>query len=97
MVAASSKTYSKIGKRADKRRQRYVDCTRERSKLTCLIHENGYSSEKCEVLNDSGARYVARSHLKNVVGILQNIRSTKKAVGKSYSSACSCLYHPARG
>ena len=56
-VATSSKKNSEMGNHTDKRKQRYVDHMRDRSKLTCLIHSPGHSSYECRVLNDFGTKY----------------------------------------
>ena len=40
-----------------KHKQIYVDCTRDQSHLTCIIHEPGHSPDECKVLNDFGANY----------------------------------------
>ena len=46
------KTYSHMGKLDGKRNQRYVDLPRDRSKLTCMIHEPRHYLEKCKILNE---------------------------------------------
>ena len=63
-VVASSNTYSKMGKHYDKRKQRYVDISRDRSKITCTIHINDYYSKHFKVLNDFGTRYATRIYFK---------------------------------
>ena len=42
---------------AGKRRKRYVDDTKDRYKLTCLIHIPGNSSNECKVLGCFGSKY----------------------------------------
>ena len=46
-----------MGSHSEKRKQRYVGCPRDRSKLTCLITGTGNSSEQCELHNKFGTRY----------------------------------------
>ena len=55
--AASSKTYSKMGKCYGNNKQRYADISRDRSQLTCLIHVPGHSLDEFKVLNDFGNNY----------------------------------------
>ena len=43
--AASSTTYSEMTESSGKRRKRYVYHPKDRSKLTCLIHSPGHSSD----------------------------------------------------
>ena len=43
-VAVSSKAYSEVGNHSGNIKQSYVDCPRDRSKLTCIIHGNVHSS-----------------------------------------------------
>ena len=43
-----------------KRRKRYVDNLKDRSKLTCLVHGPGNSSDGCKVLGDFGYKYSER-------------------------------------
>ena len=38
-------------------RKRYVDHPRDRSKLTCLIHGHGQSSDKLKALGEFGTNY----------------------------------------
>ena len=45
-----SNTYSEMTKSAGKRRKRYAYHMKDRSKLTCLIHGPGNSSDECKVL-----------------------------------------------
>ena len=40
-----------------KHNKRYVDHPRYQSKLTCIIHSPGNSSDECKVLNCSGSKY----------------------------------------
>ena len=54
---ALSKNYSEMSKTDGKRNQRYVDHPRYQSKLTCLIHGHGHSSDECNVLNGFGSKY----------------------------------------
>ena len=54
--AASSNTYSKPSESAGKRRKRYVDHPKDRSKLTYLIHEPANSSDKCKVWDELGSK-----------------------------------------
>ena len=35
----------------------YVDHPKDRSKLTCIIHIPGHSSDECKVLGDFGFKY----------------------------------------
>ena len=42
---------------AVKHRKMYVDHPRDISKLICLIHGPGNSSDECKVLGDFGSRY----------------------------------------
>ena len=37
--------------------KRYLDHPKDRSKLTCLIHGPGNSSDECNVLGDFGFKY----------------------------------------
>ena len=39
-----------------KRRKRYADQPKDISKLTCLIHGPGHSSDKLKVLDDFGTK-----------------------------------------
>ena len=45
-----------MGESAGKRRKRYVDCLKIKSK-TCLINGPRHSSDECEVMGDFGAKY----------------------------------------
>ena len=49
-----------MGNRTRKRKQRYVECMKDRSKLRSLIHGNIHFSEQCKVLNDFGTMYASR-------------------------------------
>ena len=48
--AASSTTYPEMIESSGKRRKRYVYHLKGRSKLTCLIHGPGNSSDECNIL-----------------------------------------------
>ena len=52
-----STNYYDMSERSGKCRKRYVDHTKDRSKLTCLIHGPGNSSYECKVLGDFGSEY----------------------------------------
>ena len=52
-----SNCFSDMGKHSGKRKQRYVDHPRDQSKLTCLIHGPGNSSDERKVLNDFSTEY----------------------------------------
>ena len=62
--AASSKSYSEVVNHSGNINQRYVDHSIDKSKLTCLIHVNFHSSEKCTFLNDFSTRYYERRNFK---------------------------------
>ena len=55
--ASSSITYSKTSDSFGKHRKRYVDNPKDRTKLTCLIHGHGNSSDEFKVLGDFGNKY----------------------------------------
>ena len=46
-----------MGMRASKGKQIYIDHPRYRSKLTCLIHGPGHSSDECRVINYFDTKY----------------------------------------
>ena len=48
--SALSNTYSKMSESTGKRRKMYVYHPKDGSKLTCLIHGPGHSSDECKVL-----------------------------------------------
>ena len=54
---ASSTTYSEMSESAGKYIKRYVDHPKDRSKLTCIIHGPGNSSDECKMLGDFGYKY----------------------------------------
>ena len=56
----SSTTYSGISQSADLCRKRYVDHTEGRSKLNCLVHSPGHSSDECKVLRNFCSKYFKR-------------------------------------
>ena len=45
--------------------KRYVNHSKDRSKLTCVIHGPGNSSDECKVLGDFGYKYSKRITTKN--------------------------------
>ena len=45
-----------MSKHVGKRKQRYVDCMRNLSKLTCIIRGPIHSSGECKVLSDFGSK-----------------------------------------
>ena len=55
--SASENTYPNISDIAGKRIKRYVDHSKDRSKLTFLIHGPRYSSDECKVSGDFGSKY----------------------------------------
>ena len=55
--SALSATYSDMIESYVKRRKRYVNNTKDKYKLTFLIHGPGNSSYKCKVLGDFGSKY----------------------------------------
>ena len=55
--AASSTTYSEMSESYDQRKKSYVDPPKDKSKLTCLIHGPGHSSDECNVLGDFISKY----------------------------------------
>ena len=64
--------------RSSKRKKRYVDLPRDRSKLTCLIHGKGIQqSDHCKVINNFGTSYAAGRTFKEIRHEL-NIRKTEK-------------------
>ena len=54
---ALSNNYSKISKITGKRRKRYVNFPKDRSKHTCLIHVLGHLSYEFKILVDFGSKY----------------------------------------
>ena len=50
---------------AGKRRKRYVDHWKDRSKPTCIIHGPGHSSDKCRFLGDLSSRYATKISTKD--------------------------------
>ena len=50
---------------SDKRRKRYVDNLKGKSKPTCLIHGPRHSSDKYKVLGDFGSKYAKIRHTNN--------------------------------
>ena len=46
-----------MGKCSGRRKQNYIDCPRDQSKLTCLIHGPGNLSDEWKLLNDFGTEY----------------------------------------
>ena len=54
---ASETTYSKKSEIAGKFRKRYTDHTKDRSKLTCLIHHPWHALDECKVLGDFVTKY----------------------------------------
>ena len=62
--SASSTFYSEMGKCAGNCKKRYVDSPRYRSKLTCLIHGIGNSSDEFKVLNNFVTKYAKCRHFK---------------------------------
>ena len=42
---------------AGKRRKSYIDHLKDKSKLICLIHGPGNSSDKCKILGEFGTKY----------------------------------------
>ena len=50
---------------SDKRRKSYVDHPKDRSKLTCIIHGPGTSSDECKVLRNFGSEYSKRRPAKD--------------------------------
>ena len=54
---ASLNTYSKMSEISGNCRKIYVDNPKDRSKPTCLIHDNGHSSDKRKVLGEFGPKY----------------------------------------
>ena len=52
-----SKNYSKINESDIKRRNIYLDHTKDRSKPTCIIHGPENSSYECKVLGEFGSKY----------------------------------------
>ena len=67
----------------------YVDNPVDKSKLTCLIHENVHFLEKCKVLNDFGTRYDVIIYFNYVGKSLQLLKVQEKAGGKRYKPECS--------
>ena len=61
---------------AGKIRKSYVDHPKDRSKLTCIIHGPGNSSNECKVLRNFGSEY-------------SKIMSTKDR-GKDHSNTKKC-------
>ena len=55
--SASLSTYYDMSESTGKRRKSYVDHSRVRSKLICIIHGPGNSSEECKVLGNFGSKY----------------------------------------
>ena len=55
--ATLSTTYYEMSEIAGKRRKMYLDHLNDRSKLTCLIHDPGHSSDECKVLGRFGNKY----------------------------------------
>ena len=53
-----SNTHPATDEITDKRRKRYVNCYRSKSK-TCMIHGVGHSSGECKVLDEFGTMYAA--------------------------------------
>ena len=51
-----SKTKPVTNESACKRRKRYVDHSKSKSKI-CLIHGPGHYSDECKCLGDSGVKY----------------------------------------
>ena len=62
--AALSKTHRTKDEIAGKRNKRYVDRLKSASKH-CMIHELGYSSDKCKFLGEFGTKYVVARHTKD--------------------------------
>ena len=52
-----STTYSDMSESTGKCRNRYVDHLKGGSKLACLIHGPGHSSDECKVLGNLGTKY----------------------------------------
>ena len=48
-----------MGEHAGKCNQRYLDCTRDISKQTCLVHGPRNYSLKCKLLNNYSIKYAA--------------------------------------
>ena len=55
--SALSNTYYEIIESVGKRRKRYVDYLKGKSKPTCLIHVTGNSSDECKALQDFCCKY----------------------------------------
>ena len=55
--ATLSNTYPEMSENYGKRRKRYVDYPKYRSKLAYIIHEPVHSSDKCKVLGDFCSKY----------------------------------------
>ena len=55
--AVLSNTYYEMSESSGKIRKSYVDYPKDRSKLTCLIHGPGHSSDECKVLVEFGFKY----------------------------------------
>ena len=53
-----------MGKRSGNRKQGYVNCPHDQSKLTCLIHGPGHSSEQNKLLNYFATKYSKGRHFK---------------------------------
>ena len=62
---ASSYTYSKMRESARKRRNIYVEHTKDRSKPICIIHSPVHSSDECKVLGNFGFKYAKRRPTKD--------------------------------
>ena len=67
-----------MDKCAGKRKKRYVDRTRERSKLTCLIHVIGHSVYQFKFLNEFDTRYSAIRPFKEHIRYLKDAKGLKK-------------------
>ena len=46
-----------MSERAVKNRKRYVDHTKDRPKISCLVHGPRHSSDECKILGDFGSKY----------------------------------------
>ena len=55
--AALSTNYSEMSESAGKHRNSFVDDLKDGSKLSCLIHVPGHSSDECKILGDFGYKY----------------------------------------
>ena len=54
---ALSNTHSEMSDSVYKHRKMYVDHPNDISKLTCLIHGLGHSSDECRLLGDFNYKY----------------------------------------